>query len=524
MRLLYFLFLLFSFLTHAVTYGQTEKKITYSQLAEDIFFSGKDTLSYNNIHFINDLPEKGAETFITTYTDSGAPETIYGGFKNYLISKGAKKDSTGRFFSNCESILFEGCTFDNDIRFSNVNFNGEVIFINNIFPTMSEDFVGLYGQTFGGAILIDSCRIKHFEVLFREEIQYRFFLKFNHSVANTFFIELQKSTTQLKGSKILTDGTYIQIHGESDLDIDSCSLGKLYLDLDNIYFFKVINSKFTNSKDEFSVLYAYAKYVTLLNNNFNTDVGIMLDKGYVYIDKNKFQKKLAFDFNQLDKTSYVNLASLNNLDFGIIQDGKYYDATTQEQIKDDIGYKIFLRINKSFYDHFKNVGDFESANKVYVKIREIENIKLNIIYNSAPSFKSFFDLNLNRLLKYYTNYGTDPANALVVSFYIILAFGFFYFLFPSEWDISSKSKLIKNFKDFIEKNDKGYLYPFLTLIVGFLISIANATALSLNAFTTLGFGNIPTKGVARYICIIQGFIGWFLLSIFTVALINQAQF
>jgi hypothetical protein len=40
----------------------------------------------------------------------------------------------------------------------------------------------------------------------------------------------------------------------------------------------------------------------------------------------------------------------------------------------------------------------------------------------------------------------------------------------------------------------------------------------------LGFGNIPTKGVARYICIIQGFIGWFLLSIFTVALINQAQF
>jgi hypothetical protein len=141
-----------------------------------------------------------------------------------------------------------------------------------------------------------------------------------------------------------------------------------------------------------------------------------------------------------------------------------------------------------------------------------------------PSFKTFFDFNLNRLLKYYTNYGTDPANALVVSFYIILIFGFIYFFFPSDWDLSSKSQLIINFKNFISKNDKGYFFPFLTMLFGFIISVANATALSLNAFTTLGFGNIPTKGVARYICIIQGFIGWFLLSIFTVALINQAQF
>ena len=59
------------------------------------------------------------------------------------------------------------------------------------------------------------------------------------------------------------------------------------------------------------------------------------------------------------------------------------------------------------------------------------------------------------------------------------------------------------------------------MILGFLISLLNALTLSLNSFVTLGFGNIPTRGLARYICIIQGFIGWFLLSIFTVALINQ---
>jgi hypothetical protein len=45
--------------------------------------------------------------------------------------------------------------------------------------------------------------------------------------------------------------------------------------------------------------------------------------------------------------------------------------------------------------------------------------------------------------------------------------------------------------------------------------------LSLNTFSTLGFGEIPTKGLARYVAIIQGFIGWFLLSVFLVSLISQ---
>ena len=62
---------------------------------------------------------------------------------------------------------------------------------------------------------------------------------------------------------------------------------------------------------------------------------------------------------------------------------------------------------------------------------------------------------------------------------------------------------------------------FIFLIVSLLVRLLNALTLSINAFTTLGFGNIPTQGLARYIAIMQGFIGWFLLSLFSVALINQ---
>ena len=75
--------------------------------------------------------------------------------------------------------------------------------------------------------------------------------------------------------------------------------------------------------------------------------------------------------------------------------------------------------------------------------------------------------------------------------------------------------------ELIKKNGAGYLKPFIALSSNAFIVWLNAFSLSLNAFVTLGFGSIPIKGVGKYICIVQGFMGWFLLSIFTVTLINQ---
>lgn len=54
-----------------------------------------------------------------------------------------------------------------------------------------------------------------------------------------------------------------------------------------------------------------------------------------------------------------------------------------------------------------------------------------------------------------------------------------------------------------------------------LVRASNSIILSINAFSTLGFGNIPVQGVLRYFTIIEGFLGWFLLSIFSVSLISQ---
>lgn len=61
----------------------------------------------------------------------------------------------------------------------------------------------------------------------------------------------------------------------------------------------------------------------------------------------------------------------------------------------------------------------------------------------------------------------------------------------------------------------------ITILYDIIIKMLNALMLSINTFTTLGFGEIPIKGFPRYLAIIQGFIGWFMLTNFSVSLISQ---
>ncbi len=63
-------------------------------------------------------------------------------------------------------------------------------------------------------------------------------------------------------------------------------------------------------------------------------------------------------------------------------------------------------------------------------------------------------------------------------------------------------------------------------IISFVIYILavkfiNSIILSLNSFVVIGFGMLPEKGLAMYLSIIEGIIGWFLLTIFTITLLSQ---
>jgi hypothetical protein len=66
-------------------------------------------------------------------------------------------------------------------------------------------------------------------------------------------------------------------------------------------------------------------------------------------------------------------------------------------------------------------------------------------------------------------------------------------------------------------------YTVLYILYTLLLRGLNSFFLSLNAFSTLGFGAIPVRGFLRYIAILEGFIGWFFLSLFLASLLTQSS-
>lgn len=243
----------------------------------------------------------------------------------------------------------------------------------------------------------------------------------------------------------------------------------------------------------------------------NSDFRLVVKIPYKYtITKNLVDSLGLYPF-QYEEIDSMNVS---------IERTTYYAGLTREEVSLDYIFDL-KRSYFNLYKIYKENVDLESANWAYSKMMDLEGNRLKYKFSEKSDFKNFFRWKLSQLLKYYVDYGTDPAKAIVISVYLIFGFAIFYLFFPSEWDKKSKSKLIQDFGLFIKRNEHGYIKPFFIMLWGIFVSLINAITLSLNAFVTLGFGTIPTKGLARYVCVIQGFIGWFLLSIFTVALINQ---
>jgi len=318
------------------------------------------------------------------------------------------------------------------------------------------------------------------------------------------------------------------IQGTHDLDFFRCKFSSINIserfDIKvNANSLDINDCTFTNPTSIYSNI---ANRLNISNNVFQKKVSLYrssLPEFNKYIPYSQFKDGLGvfadIDQGELRSGARCESCILYSGEFelkNITHKGEENEAKWIRQYYDQLLYSYEL-----IYQNSKSRGEIESANAAYVALKELELSRLKAYSDFYGGFNNYFRWKLSQLLKVYTNHGTNPATAIVVSMYVIIAFAIFYFFFPSEWDITSKSKLIKDFKDFTQKNDKGYMKPFFSLVLGFIISMINALTLSLNAFTTLGFGRIPTKGLAKYVCVIQGFIGWFLLSIFTVALINQ---
>lgn len=271
--------------------------------------------------------------------------------------------------------------------------------------------------------------------------------------------------------------------------------------------------------------------INVLRNDFKVPLSFtFLDiENKLIAKKNKFPAGLAFhqsllpenylDFDWAQLSGDIKLFILTEDSVNL--SGYPYFGNKLGEFADTDRFRTLIKQYAKFYEHFKKDGDILAANEVYSELQEKHTQRYKYVYQEEGGLRNLFRLRLSQILRTYVNYGTDPAKAIVISFYIVLAFGLFYFFYPSEWDKSSNTLLIEKMRKAFSKHQNSSVGKMLWLL---LINFINAFTLSINAFVTLGFGTIPTKGLPRYVCVIQGFLGWFLLSLFSVALINQVLF
>jgi len=449
-------------------------------------------------------------------------------------------------FRNCQfsSLLLDRLKFQEEIKFLNCIFEGDIMITSSEINRMQLENCVAKHMSVADATFNDYC------VLQLNRFQ-------NLSIKRTAFFGVNWFINEI----------------ETDIDIERCvfhpTKNGCIIEADSIGYSRPIHNNLQLSIA--SMNHSFTPFLQIHDCEFLSGpsinkVNIQADLTELVIDDNLFQssidmhsssveKRLIFHdntienyvgFNDVIFTEFFNMLEWdqfagnklcifedtpleiikdcpNNFGFTKIYDDKavLYLAENFEELENQNSYRLLISIYQRLTNIYKSNGDIKSGNGCYSEMKDVQSRMLKHRFSNHRTFDNFFRWKLAQLLKVYVNYGTDPARAITISVWVVFIFGIFYFFFPSEWDVASKSKLIGDFQKFVHRNDQGYYRPLLSLVYGFVISLLNALTLSLNSFVTLGFGNIPTKGLARYICIIQGFIGWFLLSIFTVALINQ---
>jgi len=158
--------------------------------------------------------------------------------------------------------------------------------------------------------------------------------------------------------------------------------------------------------------------------------------------------------------------------------------------------------------------------------------KLLKYFRSEYKLGDFYTDRYRRDFKTYTDYKKELEESILdVPFFITVLGKPLYhlsiFRHKTMLGLYGKTEMLQGRWADLKPGRKAFVGSIIGLTIFFyliylgLVRALNSLMLSVNTFSTLGFGDIPVKGLSRYMAIIEGFIGWFLLSIFSVSLISQ---
>ncbi len=494
---------------------------------------------------------KGGEILIvdqTIYNRPGESEDLVVGNLNFVPPHELKLnlpiDTDGRYiidhkiqFVNCtfpENFILSNFSFQDSLVFKNCSFNDHVIlrnlksetiyFLENRMPLLIVDSI------MAGRFILDGDEVEYLveitSSVFNTQLSISIESPSFELIANT--VNIPEPSIELSGEDLFYSAkptfNVIEIFKGESIGVDGNKiLGSSLYDIFRFYFPDAIGIAITdNSVEGLFQLQGKSEDLQMYGNDFKKidfksftfpefktsivwdDIsGNALANAYGNANPERLLKpeNIAAFYEQMNFRN-EDESWLPRFYFGE-SDKELLSKWFFDQLSADY-YRVYLT--------YKAQGRIEDANSAYVEMKDLRGRRLKALYHKNTTFKNYLKWKLNQLLKLYTEHGTEPIKAVLISFYIIIFFGLFYFLFPSSWDEFELNK--KTWKSQGLKR---------SIVVG-VKHLFNSQILSLNAFVTLGFGNIPTEGIPRYICVIEGFIGWFLLSLFTVALINQTLF
>lgn len=456
------------------------------------------------------------------------------------------KDTDGRYIID-HKVRFVNCSFPDNFILANFNFQDSLIFelcsfnAHTIFRNLKSETIYSLENTHG-LLIIDGITTERF-ILDGDEIE--MLVEIKSSVFNTqLYIDIESSDLYLENN-------IINIPEPSVLLSDSSLFyeGRPTLNSIEVYNGASINirgNRFNGHSpyDILSFSFPDGEDIRIINNTIKGLFQLAGKSEFLAITSNKidYLDVLQFSFPEFNSEIEWNNISGNRLaniysKKGGIPKGflnpfekegfykqmnfhsdwdswlpQFYFGNSDKELLSKRHFDNLAAGYYRIYTIYKTQGRIEDANSIYVEMKDLHGKRLKALYKEDNTLRNLLKWKLSQLLKLYTEHGTQPVKAVIISFYLLIFFGLFYFLFPSEWDeFELDTKKWKN---------QGFKKASFIAIKHLL----NSFVLSLNAFVTLGFGNIPTTGVPRYVCVIQGVIGWFLLSLFTVALINQTLF
>jgi hypothetical protein len=340
---------------------------------------------------------------------------------------------------NTANIPFQNCVFENSVVLT-----GDKQLI-NIIPALHQR----PEDKMNNSLL--KTQIRFNEVIFEENLICQFYTSQDEKIDLSIYVFDSKLNVKSieKNSNIVGFGIK-GIYVENSIINSYIDLGAYQVDnisISNITFKKPARIEINNSKSlEFE------------NNTFNSFVGLDIDEFPVNSSISWEQLSNKLINSESYRLDYIYrrdvLKTQPQIDGNWLQEDLASRYIEESSFKRKPSYINEIKLRSKFLSYFKNIYDLESANKVYIDLKNLETKRLAFVYEENPNFKSFFTWKINQFLKVFSAYGTEPARAVIFSVYVILLFAFIYLLFPNSWDSHGRKRIMNRYAFFFTYMNK----------------------------------------------------------------------